>query len=160
MSEDALREDCGVFGVFGVADAARQTYLGLHALQHRGQESSGMVIGDGRGWKRHVGMGLVDQVYSSSVLAELTGDVAIGHNRYSTSGTSTLDNAQPLAFGSGAGTLALCHNGNLLNAAELVPTASAATSDTRLLGQVLTAIPAGPAWVEAVAGTFRRVRGA
>jgi amidophosphoribosyltransferase len=160
MNEDAVREDCGVFGVFGVADAARQTYLGLHALQHRGQESSGMVVGDGNNWKRHVGMGLVDQVYNSSVLAELSGDVAIGHNRYSTSGTSTLDNAQPLAFGSGAGTLALCHNGNLLNAAELVPAAAAATSDTRLLGQVLTAVPPSTAWVDAVVATFRRVRGA
>ena len=160
MNEDAVREDCGVFGVFGVADAARLTYLGLHALQHRGQESSGMVVGDGCHWNRHVGMGLVDQVYSPSVLAGLTGDVAIGHNRYSTSGTSTLDNAQPVAFGSGAETLALCHNGNLLNAAELAPTASAATSDTRLLGQSLTTIAPGAAWVDAVTATFRRVRGA
>ena len=160
MNEDAVREDCGVFGVFGVADAARLTYLGLHALQHRGQESSGMVVGDGRKWKRHVGMGLVDQVYNSAILADLQGDVSIGHNRYSTSGTSTLDNAQPLTFGSGCGTLALCHNGNLLNAAELVPTASAATSDTRLLGQALTTIAPGAAWVDAVTATFRRVRGA
>jgi amidophosphoribosyltransferase len=160
MSEDAVREDCGVFGAFGVADAARQTYLGLHALQHRGQESSGMVVGDGRNWKRHVGMGLVDEVYNSTVLAELKGDVAIGHNRYSTSGTSTVDNAQPLAWGSGPETLALCHNGNLLNTAELVPAASAGTSDTRLLGQVLTGIPSNAGWVEAVVDTFRRVRGA
>jgi amidophosphoribosyltransferase len=160
MNEDAVREDCGVFGVFGVADAARLTYLGLHALQHRGQESSGMVVGDGCAWKRHVGMGLVDQVYNATTLAQLTGDVAIGHNRYSTSGTSTLDNAQPVIFGSGADTLALCHNGNLLNAAELVPTAAATASDTRLLGQLLTAIPPTAAWVDAVVAAFRRVRGA
>jgi len=160
MNDDAVREDCGVFGVFGVADAARQTYLGLHALQHRGQESSGMVVGDGHQWRRHVGMGLVDQVYNSAVLADLNGDVAIGHNRYSTSGTSTVDNAQPLAFGSGAETLALCHNGNLLNAAALVPGASAGTSDTRLLGQVLTGIPSHAGWLAAVMDTFRRVRGA
>ncbi|MGH3054963.1 MAG: amidophosphoribosyltransferase, partial [Gaiellaceae bacterium] len=160
MNEDAIREECGVFGVFGVADAARLTYLGLHALQHRGQESSGMIVGDGRDWKRHVGMGLVDQVYNAAVLANLTGDVAIGHNRYSTSGTSTLDNAQPVALGRGADTLALCHNGNLLNAAELVPHAAAGTSDTRLLGQVLKAVPPSAAWADAAAAVFRRVRGA
>jgi amidophosphoribosyltransferase len=160
MNEDAVGEDCGVFGAFGVADAARVTHLGLHALQHRGQESSGMVVGDGHTWGRHVGMGLVDQVYSAAILAGLTGDVSVGHNRYSTSGTSTLDNAQPLIFGAGADALALCHNGNLLNAAELAPAASAATSDTRLLGQALTAIPPSAAWVDGVAAVFRRVRGA
>src|SRR5262249_54511941 len=111
---DAIHEECGVFGVFGVEDAARVTFLGLHALQHRGQESSGMVVGDGHVWKRHVGMGLVDDVYDAAVLATLVGDLAIGHNRYSTSGTSTLDNAQPVSLGDGAHTLALCHNGNLL----------------------------------------------
>jgi amidophosphoribosyltransferase len=160
MNDDAVREDCGVFGAFGVGDTARVTYLGLHALQHRGQESSGMVIGDGRTWKRHVGMGLVDQVYGPAVLADLRGDVAIGHNRYSTSGSSTLDNAQPLAFGSGADALALCHNGNLLNAAELVPPSSAATSDTRLLGELLTTIPRTAVWDDALQEVFRRVRGA
>jgi amidophosphoribosyltransferase len=160
MTEDTIREDCGVFGTFGVPDAARTTYLGLHALQHRGQESSGMVVGDGRSWQRHVGMGLVDQVYNSATLAELKGDVAIGHNRYSTSGTSTLDNAQPVTYGSGADTLALCHNGNLLNAAELVPGSSAATSDTRLLGQLLVGIPSNAAWVDELVAAFRRVRGA
>ena len=160
MNEDAVREDCGVFGVFGAADAARLTYLGLHALQHRGQESSGMIVGDGRSWRRHVGMGLVDQVYSSGALAELAGDVAIGHNRYSTSGTSTLDNAQPMSFGAGADTLALCHNGNLLNAAELVPAAAGGVSDTRLLGELLTAVPPSAAWVDAVVAAFGRVRGA
>src|SRR5437016_9234999 len=99
MNRDALRDACGVFGVFGARDAARLTYMGLHALQHRGQESSGMVVGDGRSWQRHVGMGLVDEVYDATVLAGLPGDVAIGHNRYSTSGTSNLENAQPLALG-------------------------------------------------------------
>src|SRR5882724_6844272 len=99
MSRDAVRDACGVFGVFGARDAARLTFLGLHALQHRGQESSGMVVGNGRTWGRHVGMGLVDEVYDSGVLAALPGEVAIGHNRYSTSGTSTLDNAQPVTLG-------------------------------------------------------------
>jgi len=156
----AIREDCGVFGVFGVATAARVTYLGLHALQHRGQESSGMVVGDGRHWRRHVGMGLVDQVYTPAVLADLPGDVAIGHNRYSTSGTSTLDNAQPVVLGTDAATLALCHNGDLLNADELAPELPPGTSDTRRLGSVLSKIESGAAWVEQVAATFQRARGA
>jgi amidophosphoribosyltransferase len=160
VCEAALREECGVFGVFGVADAARTTFLGLHALQHRGQESSGMVVGDGHAWKRHVGMGLVDEVYDPGVLATLSGDVAIGHNRYSTSGTSTLDNAQPVFLGAGADGLALCHNGNLLNATQLAPGMPAGTSDTRLLGQTLAAIPSGSAWVERVVATFQRVTGA
>lgn len=160
MGTEAIREECGVFGVFGAAAAARLTYLGLHALQHRGQESSGMVVGDGHTWMRHVGMGLVDQVYDAAGLAQLVGDVAIGHNRYSTSGTSVLDNAQPVALGQGAESFALCHNGNLLNAAELAPGFPAETSDTRLLGEALAATPSAVPWAERLAATFRRVRGA
>jgi amidophosphoribosyltransferase len=156
----SLREECGVFGVYGTHEAARLTYLGLHALQHRGQESSGMVAGDGRGWRRHVGMGLVDQVYDTGVLTQLQGDIAIGHNRYSTSGSSTLPNAQPLAFGEGADSLALCHNGNVLNAAALAPGLPAGTSDTRALGQALAALPCGPDWIERAAAVLARVRGA
>jgi amidophosphoribosyltransferase len=158
--EDAVRDACGVFGVFGVPEAAQLTYLGLHALQHRGQESSGMVVGDGRHWRRHVGMGLVDQVYTPAVLADLRGDVAIGHNRYSTSGTSTLDNAQPVVIGDREATLALCHNGNLLNAGELVPGLPAGISDTRLLGQALAARPPDADWVGHLVATFQRARGA
>jgi amidophosphoribosyltransferase len=160
MSDRSLREECGVFGVFGTPEAARLTYLGLHALQHRGQESSGMVVGDGRTWRRHVGMGWVDQVYDQAVLDALQGDIAIGHNRYSTSGSSTLPNAQPLAFGEGAETLALCHNGNLLNAAELAPALPAGTSDTRALGQALAGLPCGPDWIDRTAAALARVRGA
>jgi amidophosphoribosyltransferase len=160
VRKDAVREDCGVFGVFGVADAARLTYLGLHALQHRGQESTGMVVGDGRQWGRHVGMGWVDQVYDPEVLAGMPGDVAIGHNRYSTSGTSTLDNAQPVVVGAASEPLALCHNGNLLNAAELVPGRSDGASDTWLLGHALAAIPSGADWLDGMKAIFGRARGA
>jgi amidophosphoribosyltransferase len=156
----SLREGCGVFGVYGTPEAARLTYLGLHALQHRGQESSGMVVGDGRNWRRHVGMGLVDQVYDHTALAALQGDIAIGHNRYSTSGSSTLPNAQPLAFGEAADTLALCHNGNILNAAELASELPAGTSDTRALGQALAALPCGPDWTGRAATMLAGVRGA
>jgi amidophosphoribosyltransferase len=160
MSRTSLREECGVFGAFGVPDAARLTYLGLHALQHRGQESSGMVVGDGCRWGRHAGMGLVDQVYTPAALAQLSGDLAIGHNRYSTSGTSTLDNAQPIVLGQSSAAVALCHNGNLLNAPLLAPDLPAATSDTRLLGHALAAIPCGPGWAGCVAETLRAVHGA
>src|SRR5512140_2114362 len=101
MAHGELHDECGVFGVFGLPEAARLTYLGLHALQHRGQESSGMVVGDGESWQRHAGMGLVDQIYDEATISGLHGDVAIGHNRYSTSGSSTLDNAQPVLTGEG-----------------------------------------------------------
>src|SRR2546425_5530646 len=111
---------CGIIGVSGVPDAARLAYLGLYSLQHRGQESAGIVAVDGEGVARsHRGMGLVGEVFSEQVLAELPGDVAIGHTRYSTAGTSVLVNAQPVLARYREGPLALGHNGNLTNAAQL-----------------------------------------
>src|SRR5947208_13520383 len=111
---------CGIIGVAGVPDASRITYLGLYSLQHRGQESAGMVTVDGAGVARsHRGMGLVSDVFSETVLAGLTGDVAIGHTRYSTAGSSVLANAQPILAGYHEGPLALAHNGNLTNADSL-----------------------------------------
>ena len=111
---------CGIIGVSGVPDAARLAYLGLYSLQHRGQESAGVVAVDGEGVARaHRGMGLVSDVFSETVLAGLPGDVAIGHTRYSTAGTSVLANAQPVLAGYREGPLALGHNGNLTNAAQL-----------------------------------------
>src|SRR5713226_2135638 len=111
---------CGIIGVTGLPDAARVAYLGLYSLQHRGQESSGMVAVDGAGVARsHRGMGLVSDVFSEKVLADLPGDVAIGHTRYSTTGTSVLANAQPMVAGYREGPLALAHNGNLTNAAQV-----------------------------------------
>ncbi len=160
MAGRSLREECGVFGVFGIPDAAQLTYLGLHALQHRGQESSGMVVGDGHGWKRHVGMGGVDQVYSLEALGQLRGDVAIGHNRYSTSGTSTLDNAQPIVVGQGASSLALCHNGNLLNAEQWSAAQPTGASDTCRLGAALAALPSERGWTDAMIGVLKAARGA
>jgi len=105
-------------------------------------------------------MGLVSEVYPSAVLDALPGDVAIGHNRYSTSGTSTLGNAQPVVLGAAERFLALCHNGNLLNAGRLAPELPTDISDTRLLGEVLVKIPIGASWVDNVAATFGAVRGA
>ena len=111
---------CGIIGVAGVKDAARVTYLGLYSLQHRGQESAGAVVVDQAGVARaHRGMGLVSDVFSETLLASLPGDVAIGHTRYSTAGTSVLANAQPILAGYREGPLALAHNGNLTNAEVL-----------------------------------------
>ncbi|HEV8265929.1 MAG TPA: amidophosphoribosyltransferase [Gemmatimonadales bacterium] len=111
---------CGIIGVSGVSDAARVAYLGLYSLQHRGQESAGLVTVDGEGAARsHRGMGLAADVFSDAVLAGLQGDVAIGHTRYSTAGSSVLANAQPILAGYREGPLALAHNGNLTNAEQL-----------------------------------------
>src|SRR5512134_610121 len=111
---------CGVIGVSGVPDAARLAYLGLYSLQHRGQESAGIVAVDGEGVARsHRGMGLVSDVFPESVLQSLPGDVAIGHTRYSTAGSSVLANAQPILARYREGPLALGHHGNLTNAVPL-----------------------------------------
>ena len=111
---------CGIIGVAGVPDGSRVTYLGLYSLQHRGQESAGVVAIDGAGVARsHRGMGLVSDVFSETVLGGLPGDVAIGHTRYSTAGTSVVANAQPILAGYREGPLALAHNGNLTNAEAL-----------------------------------------
>jgi amidophosphoribosyltransferase len=111
---------CGIIGISGVPDAARVAYLGLYSLQHRGQESAGIVAVDGTSAARaHRGMGLVADVFNEQLLDGLPGDVAIGHTRYSTQGSSVLQNAQPILAGYREGPLALAHNGNLTNAAQL-----------------------------------------
>ncbi len=110
---------CGIFGVFGHPEAANLTYLGLYALQHRGQESAGIVAADGRDLRVHRGMGEVADIFGAATLRELSGSMAIGHVRYSTAGSSTLENAQPIVVREGRGPLAVAHNGNLVNAVEL-----------------------------------------
>jgi amidophosphoribosyltransferase len=111
---------CGIIGVSGVPDASRVAYLGLYSLQHRGQESAGVVAVDAAGRADlHRGMGLVSDVFSEDVIAGLPGDVAIGHTRYSTAGSSVIANAQPILAGYREGPLALAHNGNLTNAEAL-----------------------------------------
>ncbi len=121
MKHHKPTHECGVFAVFGHPNAAVLTYYGLFALQHRGQESAGIVTADGANtrFNRHVAMGLVSQVFSPGDLEKLKGTRAIGHVRYSTTGSSTLANAQPLMFSTGRGQLAIGHNGNLVNAAVL-----------------------------------------
>ena len=110
---------CGVFGIYGHRNAAELTYYGLYALQHRGQESAGIVTCDGRQFRKHVGMGLVSQIFDSDKLRALVGSMAVGHTRYSTTGSSQLSNAQPMTVNSSKGQMAIAHNGNLTNAAEL-----------------------------------------
>jgi len=110
---------CGIFGIYGHAEAANLAYLGLHALQHRGQESAGIVSSDGQRLFAHRAMGLVQAVFTPADLAALSGVSAIGHVRYSTAGGSHLKNVQPLAVDYARGSIAVAHNGNLTNHAEL-----------------------------------------
>ena len=117
--EDRFHDHCGVFAVYGHSEAANIAYLGLHALQHRGQESAGIVTSDGEGLYAHRAMGLVQDAFSAEVLQKLPGRIAIGHVRYSTAGGSHIRNAQPFAVDYSQGSLAVCHNGNLTNADEV-----------------------------------------
>src|ERR1041384_8252127 len=110
---------CGVFGIYGHPNAAELTYYGLYALQHRGQESAGIVTSDEKQFRKHVGMGLVSQVFDGQVLHQLVGSLAVGHTRYSTTGSSQLANAQPLTVNCAKGQIAIAHNGNLTNAWQL-----------------------------------------
>ena len=116
---DKFKDECGVFGIYGHPEASNHAYLGLYALQHRGQESAGIAASDGTQIRVSKGMGYVNEVFSSEALAKLPGRVAIGHVRYSTAGESRLANAQPIVIDSVHGQFAVCHNGNLVNAAEL-----------------------------------------
>jgi amidophosphoribosyltransferase len=119
MHEDKFHDECAVVGVYGHPEAANLTYLGLYALQHRGQESTGIVASDGRHIHAEVGMGRVNDFFTEARLAQLPGHLAIGHNRYSTTGSSMLRNAQPLLVDYAHGSLAIAHNGNLVNAQRL-----------------------------------------
>jgi amidophosphoribosyltransferase len=116
MPLDELHEECGVFGVYAPGmDVARLTYFGLYALQHRGQESAGIAASDGENIRIHTRMGLVNTAFSEENLAQLTGHIAIGHTRYSTTGKSQPENAGPMVARSNFGTVAVAHNGNLVN---------------------------------------------
>lgn len=116
---DKLNEECGVFGIYDHNSAAQLTYLGLHSLQHRGQESAGMCASDGEKWYKHRGMGLVSEAFGKGDLEKFSGHIAIGHTRYTTAGSSKIENAQPLFFRYAQGSMAVAHNGNLVNAAVL-----------------------------------------
>ena len=146
---DRLHEECGIFGIFGPGeDVANLAYFGLYALQHRGQESAGIAVGDGRRIRTHKEMGLVAQVFDQENLLDMTGHVAMGHTRYSTTGSTRLPNAQPMLFEHGqAGAVAFGHNGNLVNARELRHDlvergmSFTTTSDTEVIGALVSRTP-------------------
>ncbi len=160
------REKCGVFGVFAPdEDVARITFYGIYALQHRGQESAGIATGTGRSIHIRTGMGLVSQVFDENDLPFLPGFVAIGHNRYSTTGSTRIENAQPVCVEGEHGQLALCHNGNLINAEVLRSGledhgyAFNSTSETEVVAQMLASAP-GADWQERVTNVMRAIQGA
>src|SRR5512145_1503805 len=116
---DKFHEECGVFGIYGHPDAANMTYLGLYALQHRGQESAGIVSTDGKKLCSEKSMGLVADIFTEDRIKKLPGHAAIGHNRYSTTGDSISINIQPILVNFALGGLAVAHNGNIVNAGLL-----------------------------------------
>ena len=156
--------ECGVFAVFGHPNAAVLTYYGLFALQHRGQESAGIVTADGPNtpFKRHVAMGLVGQVFDADKLEELKGTRAIGHVRYSTTGSSTLQNAQPLLANTGRGQIAIGHNGNLVNAGVLRDELERRGSifQTTVDSEIIVHLLAQPNGASGVLAALRRIQGA
>jgi amidophosphoribosyltransferase len=156
---------CGVFGIFGHQEAAKLVYLGLHALQHRGQESTGIVTSDGKQLIAHRGMGHVIDVYSQKRLEDLKGIHGIGHVRYSTSGASALRNAQPIAINYSRGSIALAHNGNLTNAdllrqdLEELGSIFSSTSDTEVIVHLIAKSQQSTI-VDRVADALNQVQGA
>jgi amidophosphoribosyltransferase len=156
---------CGVFGIHGHDEAANIAYLGMHALQHRGQESAGLVAADEGRLRRHVAMGLVSDAFNRDVLSRLPGSTAIGHVRYSTAGSSELRNAQPFLFEYAGGSIAVAHNGNLVNATELRVELEAAgslfqtSSDTEVIVHLM-AKAREPDVVGKLQAALKRVRGA
>ena len=164
--DDSPREECGVFGVFAPGeDVARLTYFGLFSLQHRGQESAGIMVSDGERIKWYKEMGLVTQVFDERTLSQLHGHIAIGHTRYSTTGSSILRNAQPLHCAWGDGTIAVAHNGNLINTEELRAEMEAqgvpfgTTNDSEVIARMV-ATQQDKSLEDAVAHTMTRLRGA
>lgn len=159
------KEHCGLFGVYNHPEAARMAYLGLFALQHRGEESAGIVASDGNAMASHLGMGLVEDVFTEAELEKLKGDMAIGHTRYSTMGSSLLKNAQPLQINYSRGQIAIAHNGNLVNALLLRDELEAHGSifQTTIDSEVILHLLADPRhahFEEALIDSLRRIRGA
>ena len=160
-----IKEHCGLFGVFGHPEAARLTYLGLFALQHRGEESAGIVSSDGEHLTKHIGMGLVEDVFKEEDLQRLKGSSAIGHTRYSTTGSSTFRNAQPLQVDYSRGSIAIAHNGNLINALLLRDELEAHGSifQTTIDSEVILHLLANPKYARfegALTDTLQKLRGA
>lgn len=164
--DDRPKEECGVFGVVAPGeDAARITFFGLFALQHRGQESAGIAVSDGATVRMHKEMGLVSQVFDETILRSLKGDMAIGHTRYSTTGASVLRNAQPVFCQSLVGQIGVAHNGNLINAVELRMELEAqgerfdGSSDSEVIARLIV-LNMERGIEEAVVRTMERIKGA
>ncbi len=159
------QEECGIFGVYGHPEAANLTYLGLYALQHRGQESAGIVSSDGKGLYAHKEMGLVSEIFDKTVLKRLPGRSAIGHVRYSTTGATHLKNAQPFVFDYSKGGIAIAHNGNLTNAhilreqMERDGAVFQGTMDTEVIIHLFAHATIGPP-VERIIAAIQEVKGA
>ncbi len=167
-SDDKPEEACGVFGVYAPGEkVANLTYFGLYALQHRGQESAGIATFDGDVVHLHKEMGLVSQVFNETILDELTGNLAIGHTRYSTTGSSRAVNAQPAVVQTRLGKIALAHNGNLVNTQTLREELLEqnhdflTTTDSEAIAWAIAeAVNAGNNWVDAATHAFKRCQGA
>ncbi|HXV50379.1 MAG TPA: class II glutamine amidotransferase, partial [Candidatus Binatia bacterium] len=162
---DKFHEECAVMGVYGHPEAANMVYLGLYALQHRGQESCGIVSSDGKGLTSHRQMGLVADAFKEEVIKQLKGASAIGHNRYSTQGQSHLKNAQPFVVEYSQGPIAISHNGNLVNGTllreELEQSGSIfqSTSDTEVIIHLIATSKA-PTLMGRIIEALGRCRGA
>jgi amidophosphoribosyltransferase len=163
--DSKLHEECGVVAIHGYPDAARMAYLGLYALQHRGQESAGIATADGQHLANIKGMGLVSEIFTDEVLQKLPGDMAIGHTRYSTTGDSALLNAQPIRVDSTKGLIAIAHNGNLVNLGNVRSRLERdgayfqTTSDSEIIVQLIAHSKANTL-VDAIADSLRQVEGA
>jgi amidophosphoribosyltransferase len=162
---DKFRDECGVVAIYAHPEAEKLAYLGLHALQHRGQESAGIVTSDGMALHMHKAMGLVADIFQEHVLAQLPGTLGIGHTRYSTAGDSALLNAQPIMVQSNKGMMALAHNGNLVNAQDIRHRLESqgsifqTNSDTEVIVHLI-ALSKEQTLPEAIADALRRVEGA
>src|SRR5437773_12448486 len=162
---DKFKDECGVVAIHNHPEASKLAYLGLHQLQHRGQESAGIVTSDGERLHPHKSMGLVADIFTEAVLSSLRGILAIGHTRYSTAGDSALLNAQPIMVQSNKGAIAIAHNGNLVNAttvrARLESQGSIfqTNSDTEVIVHLI-ALSKEHTLPEAMADALRRVEGA
>jgi len=161
-----LHECCGVFGIFSPGeDVARLTFFALFALQHRGQESAGIATTDGRKLQFYGKMGLVSQVFNEDSLSQLSGDIAIGHNRYSTRGSSRITNVQPIRVGKGSNTIAVAHNGNIINAEYLYQELSdqgytfQTSTDTEIIANLILSSPEKD-WIDRIRYAMHRLQGA
>ena len=161
-----MHECCGVFGVFSPGeDVARLTFFALFALQHRGQESAGIATTDGRKLQFYGKMGLVSQVFNEDSLSQLSGDIAIGHNRYSTRGSSRITNVQPIRVGKGSNTIAVAHNGNIINAEYLYQELSdqghtfQTSTDTEIIANLILSSPEKD-WIDRIRYAMHRLQGA